>query len=175
MLCCFHDLDATSRQLVAQGYFPPHHLLRIFLACYFSAHWVYCKVQCLMDGSMFQDSQRGKIFQFPLGWFFLWLFRGLSNKLTVSPALWLQEEGMSPVLPPIHDPMSFPLSELVVATNQDTSLTLCSIKSDWYLGVCRGLWHNTPLLLLSCEVGRRPNTLLYKEHLEWAVLMETLP
>lgn len=73
---------------------------------------------------------------------------------------------MSPVLPPIHDPMSLPLSELVVATYQDNNLTFCSIKSDWYLGACRGLWHNTPILHFSCEVGRRPNTLLYKKHLE---------
>lgn len=73
---------------------------------------------------------------------------------------------MSPVLPPLHDPMSLPLSELVVATYQDISLTFCSIKSDWYFGACTGLWHNTPMLPLSCEVGGRPNTLLYKKHLE---------
>lgn len=145
MLCCFHWI-----WMLQVG----NQLLRDIspLILFLGSPWLvtslptgYCKVQCVlcMDRCL-KIAREARSSNSHLADFFLWLFRGLSNKLTANPALWLREEGMRPILPPIHDPMFIPQSELVVATYPDTDLTFCSIKSDWYLGACRGLSPNTP-------------------------------
>lgn len=144
MLCCFHWIWMLRVGNQLRDISP----LILFLGSPWLATSLpagYCKAQCVlwMD-QCFKIAREARCSNSHLADFFCGYLEGfLTNWLPTQLCdCGRRARGLS--CPPSTIPMFIPLSELVVATHSDTHLTFCSIKSDWYLSTCKGLWRNTP-------------------------------